>query len=290
MSFRFPIKDVKITQTSVKRQIDNPGYTSNEVRLHQHEFELDMEGLAWIYARNGNSIEVLTYPAFDINTLELYLCGSVYGAILHQRKVLPMHGSCFKFRNMGIMICGESGVGKSSLTAAFCLDGADFLTDDVTPILFNEGIPHIWAISDRIKLHEESLQQLEQTIEGLTRIMPEWEKFYFPMQSVKEKVVPLNHIFILYVHNGPAVRVEPLVGVEKFAALRNEIYRKEFLRGMPESETDYLKQLIVMSQRSTVTKIFRPADMPIRQLQSQLETIISEVEARQNPVSTPYCL
>jgi len=42
------------------------------------------------------------------------------------------------------MICGDAGAGKSSLTASFCLEGAEFLTDDVTPLLFRDGKPFIW--------------------------------------------------------------------------------------------------------------------------------------------------
>ena len=32
------------------------------------------------------------------------------------------------------MICGHSGTGKSSVTAAFCQEGAIFINDDITPV------------------------------------------------------------------------------------------------------------------------------------------------------------
>lgn len=285
MAFRFPLADVVISITAEKRTVEKPGYTNRYVSLNQQEFTLDIEKVAWFYACGGNHVEVIPNPEATLSTLQLYLNGSVYGAILHQRKTMPLHGSCFQYQGLGIMICGESGVGKSSLTTSFCLNGANFLTDDVTPVLFKRGKPHIWGVSDRIKLWSDSLRQLDQQIEGLDQIVPEQGKFYFPMESDKESVFPLDHIFVLHVHDEANVRVEPLEGTEKFAVLRNEIYRREYLKGMAESETVYFEQLIAMSQAVTITKVTRPAQIPIEQLRIKLEKIIFSIELNQKFVA-----
>lgn len=274
MQLRFPIKNIEIQLTGVKKDIAHPNHCYPSVCLNQREFLLDLEGVACFYACNGNYIELMPYPDVTQNALELYLNGSVYGAILHQRKNLPLHGSCFSFQGVGVMICGESGVGKSSLTAAFCLNGADFLTDDITPIFIKEGKPYVWAISDRIKLWSDSLQQLNQNEEGLSRIVPEWGKFYFPMESEKGDEVALDYVFILQIHDKATVEIQELEGIEKFIALRNEIYRKEFLQGMPESEASYLKKLIAMSQNVKITSVFRPACISIEQLRLAIEKCI----------------
>ena len=275
MPFRFTIKDVEIQIISTKKIIDNPSYSNHYVSLNQHEFLLDLTGVGYFYVSNGNRIEIMPYADASQNVLELYLNGSVYGAVLHQRKTLPLHGSCFNFQDVGVMICGESGVGKSSLTASFCLNGADFLTDDVTPVVFQSDKPHIWAISDRIKLWSDSLQQLNQQEEGLTQIVPEWGKFYFPMESDKGGLFSLDQVFILAIHDKPHVNSWDLEGVEKFAALRNEIYRWEYLQGMPQSEAAYLKQLISISQTVRVTKVARPANIPIDRLRIELEKLMT---------------
>ena len=284
MAFRFPIKDVTVNITVEKKAIENPTYQDYYVSLNQHEFVLDIDGVAYFYARNGTHIDVMPYAGAEHSVVELYLNGSVYGAILHQRKTLPLHGSCFNYQNRGIMICGESGAGKSSLTASFCLHGADFLTDDVTPIVFTDGMPAIWVMSDRIKLHRDSLEQLKQKTEGLTQLGPDWAKYYFPMESSREDTVPVHHIFVLDIHHEPDVCIKPLAGIEKFSALRNELYRAEYLRGMPESEANYLKQLILMSQRVSVTKVSRPAEIQIEQLRALLENRILFMEAEQDQV------
>ena len=275
--YHFSVKGVVVQVVSVKKEIKEAGYVSPYVRLNQHEFTLDIEGVGWFYARSGNYVAVLPAENASSSTIDLYLNGSVCGAILHQRKTLPFHGSCFRHRGLGVMICGDSGVGKSSLTTAFCLRGADFLTDDVTPVLFKNNKPHIQAGSDRIKLWDDSLQQLNQTRNGLERIMPEREKFYFPMLSNTHTPVSLDLIIRLHVYDQPGTTIEPLTGVPCFTALRNEIFRGDYLPGMPDSETAYLSQLITISRVVRVINVYRPRTITIERLRAELVQLIDSL-------------
>ena len=274
MSFRFPLKDVDIQLAASKKQVEKAGYATDYVQLNQHEFTLDIAGTGWFYARSGNYVALMPDENATASTIDLYLNGSVYGAILHQRKTLPLHGSCFRYQGLGIMLCGESGVGKSSLTTSFCLQGAAFLTDDVTPVIFQNGKPYIWGISDRIKLWSDSLQQLNQAEDGLERIMPEREKFYFPMLPNTDTLIPLDLIIILHVYGQPELTIEPLEGVPGFTALRNEIFRREYLQGMPDSETAYLGQLIAIGQAVRVVNVYRPEHLAIEQFRAKLVQLI----------------
>ena len=277
IQYRFSVKDVVVRVVSVKREIREAHYVSPYVRLNQHEFTLDIADVAWFYARSGNYVEIVPAENTSSSTINLYLNGSVCGAILHQRKTLPFHGSCFRYHGLGVMICGDSGVGKSSLTTAFCLQGADFLTDDVTPVLFKNGEPHIQAVSDWIKLWDDSLHQLNQTQNGLERIMPEREKFYFPMHSNTHALTPLNLIIRLHVYDQPGVTIEPLTGVVGFTALRNEIFRGEYLPGMPDSETAYLSQLIAVGRAVRMVNVYRPRHIAIERLRAELTQLIDAV-------------
>lgn len=192
--------------------------------------------------------------------MELYLNGSVYGAILHQRKILPMHGSSFIYNGKGIMLCGEAGAGKSSLTASFCLDGAEFLTDDVTPIMLKDNAPFIWALSDRIKLWSDALKQLDIVNTGLNKIHPKTEKYYVPMDASSGYFIRLITVYILEMADESKADIEEISGSVKFAALRNEIYRVEYLKGMPENES-FFKNLVDISNLVKVFRFRRPEEL-----------------------------
>lgn len=195
MNPKFPLSDVVIRRVEVTRKVEDPLYADGFWQISQNEFAMKVEGVGEFYACNGSEIEYTPFPDATLASVELYLNGSVYGAILHQRHILPIHGSSFVWQGKGIMLCGESGAGKSSLTAAFCMAGAQFLTDDVTPLVFDDGKPFIVPLSDRIKLWEDSLQQLNHDKTQLTPITPVDEKYYFPMEKVVSQQFPLDIIF-----------------------------------------------------------------------------------------------
>ncbi len=276
MQFKFPLSDVKIEISNKRREVETPLLDDGFFRLNQTEFSMNVDGVGSFYASGGNYISLTPDSKASIETIELYLNGSTYGAILHQRKIMPLHGSCFVYNNKGIMLCGESGAGKSSLTAAFVIDGNEFLTDDVTPVLFLNNQVFIWTMSDRIKLWEDSLKQLNQNKDGLKKIDPETEKFYYPLNSYQDSTFLLDHIFLIEIHEQPVIIFKELTGAEKVIALRNEIYRYEYLQGMPENEILYFKKLIEVSKNIKMTKLYRPEDFPIERTQSHLKKYMQD--------------
>ena len=266
MELRFPLKEVTVKRVGNTRRVVNPLYADICWQMNQSEFAMQVEGVADFYACDGREVEYMPAVGADENSIELYLNGSLYGAILHQRKILPMHGSSFIYKGQGVMICGDTGAGKSSVTASFCLDGAEFLTDDVTPLLFKDDEPFIWALSDRIKLWSDTLKQLEQGEYGLHRVDPEWEKYYYPMYEAAGSEIRLDQVYVLEIIKTEAVEFEELPGSLKFSALRNEIYRPEYLKGMPDNEPIYFKNLIDISNNVRVIKVRRPSVIKIQEL------------------------
>jgi hypothetical protein len=275
MELSIPLNDVQIEVVTRKKEIQYPLFSNDFYTLNQNEFSLDVDKVAWFYASGGKNISVFPYPGADESSIRLYLNGSVYGAILHQRKVLPLHGSSFIFNGKGIVICGESGSGKSSVTASFCLNGAGFLSDDITPVIFEKGSPCILSISDHIKLWGDSLKQLKQKEDGLQRIDPVTDKFYYHIDQGKSITFPLDYVFVLDLYDKNEVECTILYGSEKFAALRNEIYRYEYLQGMPENEAVYFQQLIEISRGVEIARIVRPSNITIEQFREGMLKIIA---------------
>lgn len=239
------------------------------------EFSMIVENVGSFYAGNGSTIEFKPNQNADSASLELYMNGSVYGAILHQRQILPLHGSSFIFNNSGVMFCGESGAGKSSLTTSFCLDGAGFLTDDVTPILFENEKPLVWPKTGKIKLWDDSLKQLEREKKVLAKIRPEDEKYYFPIASKRVEAQPLNRIFILEITDTDEVTFSKVEKVEAFSYLHQEIYRREYLGAMPEAESSYLQQISSICENVSIVRIQRPRSISIRKMHQIIEEYLT---------------
>ncbi|MDP4292052.1 MAG: hypothetical protein Q8908_13295 [Bacteroidota bacterium] len=257
MSFPVNFVNIEIQSQRVER-IDAPLFALPHLEVKEDDFFLDARNIACYRAQNGHKISLYPYPEADPNSVNLFLNGSVLGAILHQRGILPFHGSSFVYKGQGIIICGVSGAGKSSVTAAFCQQGGQFLTDDITPVNVIDKESKIIPIKTRLKLWDNSVQQLSIENQALERIRPMLDKFYLPNFESELTEQRLDQIIILNTHNKEGFEHTELSGVEKYNALRLQIYRKNFLKGMPETAKRYFGQLLRLASQVKVSQVARP--------------------------------
>lgn len=272
----FPLDDVTIRKVAKPRQPAEPLYTNHWMKISKTEFFMRVDHVGQFYAARGNEVEYAPEKNTTKEAIELYLNGSVYGAILHQRNILPIHGSSFIFKNRGVMVCGPSGAGKSSLTTSFCLAGSEFLTDDVTPLVFPDEnkTPHILPFSDRIKLWDDSLEQLALENSTLPPISPGEKKYYYTLKKKKVAPYPLHAIFMIEPGNSGRAGFEPLPRTRIIPALRDEIYRLEFLTVLPRAESEYFQQLVSVSRFVKAVRVSRPDEIPIETMRQHLEDYI----------------
>lgn len=92
------------------------------------------------------------------------------------------------------MILGETGAGKSSITASFLLEGAEFLSDDITPVIFPEGMPNLWPLNSTLKLRENAVKQLLIKPGKLKSQLREPESFLWK-QCILKGVFPFEYHF-----------------------------------------------------------------------------------------------
>ena len=280
MELRFPLSDVTIRRVSEVRRVNKPLFGDEYWQISQDEFAMKVDEVGTFYAYGGREIDYSPLPGATEESIHLYLNGSVFGVILYQRGILPMHGSSFAYEEKGVMLCGESGAGKSALTAAFSFDGSKFLTDDVSPIIFRDNIPNILALSDRLKLWNDTLHQLGMGTSQLKSISPDYEKYYFEFDGVQGTFFPLNLIYLLEISKNEETGILELKGSEKFSSLHNEIYRREYLLGMKENEKVFFNHLVDISNVTKIFKVSRPEEIPVKEmmviLKNHMDSILSD--------------
>jgi hypothetical protein len=272
----FPLDDVEIRRVPKTRTIAEPLYTNNWMSINEREFFMQVKDAGTFYARDGKSVELSPVEQASTPTIELYLNGSVFGAVLHQRQILPIHGSSFAKGSKGFIISGESGAGKSSLTTAFCLNGNDFLTDDVTPIVFKNEAPQILPFSDRIKLWGDSLAQFQKKSESLKKITPDQEKFYYPVIRNHSEKIPLRALFIVEPKKVQKPEFRQLDKTLTIPALQHQIYRYGFLAGMPHLKAVYFHQLVSIGKQIPVIQIERPLKISISEMHNLMDEYIEK--------------
>ena len=203
----------------------------------RNDFLLKFNGVGSYLIQRGDSITIDPSKDASRKDICLFLLGSVMGALLHQRGLLPIHGSCINTDNGALVISGVSSVGKSSLAAGLAMKGYSVLSDDISVVAKNSenrnvvysGIPHIKLWKDILDYYENS--------EDLERVRPNLEKYHLSTKSTfQHEASELKTIIFLTASNDPEIKMDLVKGSEKFNLLYNNIYRVNFLVGMGRAE------------------------------------------------------
>ncbi len=206
------------------------------------------------------------FPGVDEEWINIYLNGQVLAALMHQRKILNFHASSFIHNNKGVILLGETGAGKSSLTAAFVLSGAGFLSDDFTPVIFEGAKPLIWPVYKKIKLRENTIRQLgipDHLLSGKEKVTG---KYFLQVDHGQSSHFPLDVILKVEIGEVPEPQFIYPSSAESFTLLRSEVCSWEFLAAMPETETAYLQQLLEIVHQVPVIRVVRPVECDVKEL------------------------
>ena len=273
------LPDVTITQVRVTRKVRNPLYSTDNLQVSQREYSLLVPILGSFFACGGREVEFSVLPGADEDWVKLYLNGQVLVALLHQRMIINFHASSFIYNGRGVMVLGDTGAGKSSLTVSFSRRGAGFLTDDLTPVVFREGKPYIWPLGRKVKLRQNTLTDLGIGNESLTDAEAGSGKKYLRMSSSGVELHPLDMILKLEVGDISFPLFHEAEPAGRFAILRSEICSWEMLAGMPETEAAYMKQLLEIIKQVQFARVVRPVAIKIADLHDSVSEYLDKTTA-----------
>ena len=277
MKFSFPVKDVSLAQADAVPAVKNPLASGELWQANNAEFALQVSGVGSFYVRDGREVIYSAATGADRGWVQLYLNGQVLVALLHQRKIINFHASSFVYDGRGVMILGETGAGKTSLTVAFAINGAGFLSDDLTPVVFRENVPHIWSLNKRVKLRADSIEQLDIYGENLSEAESGTGKKYMHIEKGADDYHKLDVIVKIETGNVGEPVFMTLPPADKFGLLRSEVCSWEILAGMPETEAAYLQQLVQILEQVHFVKVVRPAMITIADMHDAMKQYLESL-------------
>jgi hypothetical protein len=281
MNFSFPLSDVSLEIGDKPPEIENILYEDGMFTIGQNEILVRMDQVGLLFIENGESIKI--YPDSNCSQEALQRNISNWGlvGILHQRKNLNFHAAAVAWKGQGMMILGDSGAGKSSLTAALVLNGARFISDDIVVIDFKDRKPWIRPLENQLALRKGTIDQLPKVGHpaGINSFTGK-QLFDFPYEK---GLVPLTRIYWITPDEHQLISFNQLGGVEKFGVLRGEICAWEMLKGMPETEMDYLEKLLSISKEVTLTQVKRYQNSKIKDF---IGAVIEDLEKGSESLNT----
>jgi hypothetical protein len=270
--------DVEISYASVPPKL--PGAIARGVRFQvtADQLLLQVDGVARYLVSGGRTITIDRDPASDDDDIRVFLLASVFGALMHQRGDLVLHGSAIERAGQCVVFMGVSGVGKSTLASAFRKKGHALLTDDLCVVRpGSDGTMRAHPGFPQTKLWLDSLKQLDISVEGLRRIRTKIEKRAVSLgEHFATQPLVVKKLYVLRAHNREEFKLTPLQGPEKFSALKNNTYRFGFLKDIGV-RAGHFQHALRLAQQAPVTVVQRPSgSFKIDELVALIETDLGE--------------
>lgn len=229
------------------------------IQKSAEEVYLYIEGVATYYIANGNKVVIDIYNNEDKNIVKIYLLGSVLGILMIQRKQLAIHGSSIVKNNKAVILTGDRGAGKSTLTTALRNRAYRFLSDDVAAIKLN-NVPTIYHGFPYQKLCEDVVEKLGYDKNKYKAFKAD-EKIKY-LVATKEifttENVELTNIFEICIENVDCVKIEKIKGHEKLSKILKNIYKNEYIQCSGGMSKDYFRQCVETAKHIDMYKIIRP--------------------------------
>lgn len=209
--------------------------------------------------RNGSEILVERLAENEAQ-LRVFLLGSCFGALLHQRGLLVLHASAVQTPKGAVAFAGVSGAGKSTTLGAFLQRGYPLLSDDLTAIHRDEnGRLVVEPAIPRARLWSDSALRLGHSSDALQREQPELEKYVLPAQNFSSSPAPLHRVYLLKSENlAKVISLEILPPFKAFNVLIHHTYRKRFLKGLA-MQIVHFGLVSAAAGQVAVVKVTRPS-------------------------------
>jgi HPr serine kinase-like protein len=231
------------------------------------QFLLRVPNVARFLLKNGNEIVFAPESEDSVEDVPIFVLGTVFGILLHQREQIVLHASAVEVNGKAIVFCGASGAGKSTLAAALAQRGYPLITDDICAITLPPGgAPIVHPDGRQLKLWAQAIEKLELEQARGQRVRGRIEKFYVEPRDATTAALPLGAVYVLrdawpFDKSG----IERPNVVDAALILRNHSYRPLLVVRLEQRE-HYFFAAAQVASKSGVFLLTRPLDfatMPV---------------------------
>jgi dephospho-CoA kinase len=234
-----------------------------KIQISPSEFLLDLPNCRY-YARAGKEITLDIKDKSDEKSLRLFLLTNGLAAILHQRNKVLLHAGAIHTEKGLVVICGESGAGKSTTLQYLRQHGYKVFADDVLVLEKSDNATiKAFASYPVLKLWDDSFEKLGiETVSDEQKLREHVSKYRLSIQEeFSTASQPIHALFQL--QKDEEIQ-EPIIkhlqGFEAFNAVHLQLYRTAQLNTPVKNELAFtlINKLI---EKAEVYQITRPSSI-----------------------------
>lgn len=227
-----------------------------------NEFLLTVDNIARYHVVQGKTITISPCPGVEEREVRLFLLGSVFGALFHQKGLFPLHGSAVEVEDGCVVFCGASGLGKSTTAGTMVKRGYGFHADDICVISLTgsgkDRTPVVLPAFPHLKLWENTLKKSGGDCSQYSRVKSNINKYSIPVPDQFTGIpLSLKKIYILTPHEKNDITIEPITGMDKLIILKQNTYRLNYINGM-DTQRVFFKFAAEVANQVKVSRVLRP--------------------------------
>jgi hypothetical protein len=222
---------------------------------------LRVPGVARFLLRAGREIVFEPEDGVPADAAAVFLTGTVFGILLHQRERIVLHASAVRVGNKAVLFCGSSGAGKSTLAAALVQRGFPLLVDDFCAIGPDPtGAPVAHSDGRQLKLWAQAIEHLDLVDRRGAAVRSKFEKFYVKPHASCAQALPLGAVYVLRetrppLHDG----IEQPNIVDAAIFIRQNAYRPRLVVAMGQ-KAQYFRAAATIASNAGIFLLTRPFD------------------------------
>jgi len=158
------------------------------------------DGTEFVIDRHATRVTVRWEAPLTYADAAVYLLGPVLGFVMRLRGIVPLHASAVLIGTGATVFVGDAGAGKSTTAGAFAALGYGVLSDDLLPLMDDDGRILARPSHPRLTIWPDSATALFGSSDELPALTPTYDKRYIDLQSghrFHDAPVPLEVIYVL---------------------------------------------------------------------------------------------
>jgi hypothetical protein len=256
-----PISDVTIRRGAVPDRLEMTIGSGPTWQAGNRQFLLRIPGIARFLLDDGRAIVFAPDSEDSLADLPIFVIGTVFGILLHQREQIVLHASAVRVNGKAVLFCGSSGTGKSTLAAALAQRGYPLVTDDVCTVSIEAGAaPMVHSDGRQLKLWAHAIDRLDLAPARGERVRAELEKFYVTPSEIFTEPLPLGAVYMLREARPPHESGinKPNV-VDAALLLRQNAYRPLLIHRLNQ-RASYFRAAVDMANAAGIYHLTRALD------------------------------
>jgi HPr serine kinase-like protein len=248
--------DVTILLGEVPLDLPGAVETHPTYQVAGERFALRIPHIARFLLEGGRRITVALEEDADDADAAIFILGTVFGILLHQRGDFVLHASAVRVGGRAVLFAGPSGAGKSTLAAALVRRGYAMITDDVCAV----AAGRVLSDGRQLKLWANAIDRLDLSAARGGPVRNKLQKFYVEPAAADDTPLPVGAVYMPRETRPPAEDgIEIANIVDATLMLRHNAYRPRLVKALAQ-DNFYLQSAAALVGKAGVFVFRRPLD------------------------------